>query len=916
TIPYDNPTEIEATSAFDNQIETGGGDDVIIINGTGDNEIKTGDGNDYVKASTGSDRIIGGSGNGDDVYDGGGGGNTMIYTSATHSITVDLNLLDRSTTPASEGGTVGDMLETALGSGTANTPVGLASGVDIGTDALLNISNVIAGAGGDTLTGNDDANEIDGRAGDDTIYGGKGADVLIGGLGSDALYGGDDGDTIRYVAGDGTDSMIDGGAGSDTLAVTGRTGDDATKADTIKVGVTSGVIVKLTSNADSHGIANNVTGVESVTLDLATGHSGDDTLDYSITTAGNAVIANLGTGIATGFIGTISGIDNLIGGAGTDTLTGNDLANTLAGGAGDDELYGGIGNDVLTGGGGIDDLYGGAGNDTIHYTIGDGLDSTVDGGADEDTLAVVGTVGNDLVDVVFNGTSLTALEGMTLTSIEIVTLDALGGTDTLSYAGSSGAVTVNLGTGAASGFSTIAGIENVTGGNAGDTLTGNAEANRLEGGDGGDALDGGAGDDTLVGGSGADALTGGTGTDTAVYSVALSATSATYDGATWQVNGGADGIDTLNGVERLSHAGLGELLLVGGGAYANRSAAEAAMGANDVLVFAAVTSAVTDVDGAANSVDEGAANGTLVGIDASATTGAAGGSVIYTLSDDAGGRFAINAATGVVSVANGDLLDHGAAASHAITVRATNSLGAYSEQSFTIAVNEVALQVIVGTKGNDTLVGGATSDSISGLGGNDKLYGLGGKDSLDGGKGNDKLYGGDGDDMLVGGKGKDRIEGGTGLDTVSYASSSKKVNINLGKTKQKGGDAKGDKLFDIENVVGSKKGDKIVGDNGDNVLDGGRGNDKLYAKGGDDLLFGGKGKDTFYFKKGYDSVEIADFSKGDKIDIAMKGVNTYKTLKGMMVESDGDVVIDFGKGDVLTLRDTTVDSLSKADFHL
>ena len=47
--------------------------------------------------------------------------------------------------------------------------------------------------------------------------------------------------------------------------------------------------------------------------------------------------------------------------------------------------------------------------------------------------------------------------------------------------------------------------------------------------------------------------------------------------------------------------------------------------------------------------------------------------VSYSLTDDAGGRFAIDATTGLVTVADGSLLDREAAASHAITVRATSA---------------------------------------------------------------------------------------------------------------------------------------------------------------------------------------------------------------------------------------------------
>ena len=50
-----------------------------------------------------------------------------------------------------------------------------------------------------------------------------------------------------------------------------------------------------------------------------------------------------------------------------------------------------------------------------------------------------------------------------------------------------------------------------------------------------------------------------------------------------------------------------------------------------------------------------------------------GDTVTYSLTDDAGGRFAIHPTTGVVTVANGALLNYETAASHGITVKATDA---------------------------------------------------------------------------------------------------------------------------------------------------------------------------------------------------------------------------------------------------
>src|SRR4029077_4765708 len=120
---------------------------------------------------------------------------------------------------------------------------------------------------------------------------------------------------------------------------------------------------------------------------------------------------------------------------------------------------------------------------------------------------------------------------------------------------------------------------------------------------------------------------------------------------------------------------------------------------NDVDEFD--TRAVSDTNAAANAVNENAANGTIVGITASASDAdATTNTITYSLDDSAGGRFAINGSTGVVTVADGTLLNREAAASHNITVRATSADGSFSTQVFTINVGDV-----------EEFEGGAVADS-------------------------------------------------------------------------------------------------------------------------------------------------------------------------------------------------------------
>jgi VCBS repeat-containing protein len=99
---------------------------------------------------------------------------------------------------------------------------------------------------------------------------------------------------------------------------------------------------------------------------------------------------------------------------------------------------------------------------------------------------------------------------------------------------------------------------------------------------------------------------------------------------------------------------------------------------------------VSDTNAAANSIAENTANGTVVGITGSASDAdATNNTITYTLDDSAGGRFAVHTSTGVVTVANGTLLNFEAATSHNITVRATSADGSFSTQVFTINLTDV-----------------------------------------------------------------------------------------------------------------------------------------------------------------------------------------------------------------------------------
>src|SRR3569623_1711424 len=98
--------------------------------------------------------------------------------------------------------------------------------------------------------------------------------------------------------------------------------------------------------------------------------------------------------------------------------------------------------------------------------------------------------------------------------------------------------------------------------------------------------------------------------------------------------------------------------------------------------------APTDASLTGGTVAENAANGKIVGT----VTGSdpdVGAVLSYALTDDAGGRFAINAATGVITVADGALLDYENAASHDVTVRVTDQDGLSFDKTFTLTVSDI-----------------------------------------------------------------------------------------------------------------------------------------------------------------------------------------------------------------------------------
>jgi Ca2+-binding RTX toxin-like protein len=178
-----------------------------------------------------------------------------------------------------------------------------------------------------------------------------------------------------------------------------------------------------------------------------------------------------------------SSVENLIGGSGADTLTGNGADNILIGGPGNDTLYGGAGDDTFaeaTVQAGTDIMNGGSGSDTVDYS-GRTADITI-------TLCVAAppTCAAGACGCLANDGEVD--ENDTLISVENATTGS--GNDTLT--GTTGGNYFNAG----------AGDDILRGADGEDNLYGEAGNDTLEGGPGDDLLDGSGGLDTFEGGDG------------------------------------------------------------------------------------------------------------------------------------------------------------------------------------------------------------------------------------------------------------------------------------------------------------------------------------------------------------------------------------------------------------------------------
>ena len=208
---------------------------------------------------------------------------------------------------------------------------------------------------------------------------------------------------------------------------------------------------------------------------------------------------------------------------------------------------------------------------------------------------------------------------------------------------------------------------------------------------------------------------------------------------------------------------------------------------------------------------------------------------------------------------------------------------------------------IDGGKGNDVIYGGLDNDYISGFVGNDTLAGQAGNDTIQAGGGDDKAFGNGGDDRVNGGSGNDTLTGSAGNDTIY-------------------GGTGADQLFgnaDNDRLIGEDDNDKLVGLDGDDQLYAGKGDDTLKGGLGNDTMSGGAGADLFVFEanSGDDVVTGYSSAQGDVLQlIGITGFDEFADVQAAASQVGGDVVIDLGGGNSLTLVGVNLGDLHAGDF--
>ncbi|WP_426235100.1 beta strand repeat-containing protein [Pseudomonas sp. TWP3-2] len=664
-----------------------------------------------------------------------------------------------------------------------------------------------------------------GNALDNIITGGNGNDLFYGGGGADQFIGGAGRDTVSYL-----DSTVAMNINLKTGVISGIGAGDTYNGIEVVAG---------SKYNDTFVVDSRITGVD--------GGEGFDTVDYSTSTAGVNVDIRPGTGLA-GVGGdsqgvTLAGVEKVIGSAFNDSFTTDAyLFATYEGGAGDDTYY-------VNGGGVTVIEQAGGGNDEVRVSY---KDHTLAANVERLTYTGTGAFtgwGNALDNIITGGNGNDLFYGGGGADQFI----GGAGRDTVSYLDSTVAMNINLKTGVISGIGagdTYNGIEVVAGSKFNDTFVVDSRITGVDGGEGFDTVDyststaginvdirpgtglaGVGGDSQGVTLAGIEKVIGTAFNDSFTTDAYLF---ATYEGGagddTYYVNGG--------GVTVIEQAG-------GGNDEVRVSYKDHTLAANVERLTYTGTGAFTGIGNALDNIITGGNGNDLLYGGGGADQFIGGGGMDTVSYADSTVGVSINLKTGInTGIALGDTYSSieamrgsnfndvfvGGTAAHAFDGGTGLDLVSYESSDSAVTI-DLKTNVNAGDAAGDTfaaieiLQGSNFADTLSGTALNDNI---------------------------VGGAGADVIDGREGIDTAWYVNSATAVNINLQTGVNQGGDAQGDMLINVENIIGSNFNDTLTGNALANGFEGGLGNDVIYGGDGNDVIYG-----SFNTPLGPFSVDVA-----------------------------------------------------------